>query len=1343
MLDHFLLPFIISFASAGLYDIISENPHLSQLKIRKKIEAAYKRALKKCRKNADKYEYKSCFLSSSFTLVEKDIKRIPQNLTEGDKELLRLFRKELEADNETQAMLHSIVSSETLLQIKENIVPAQKLILQATTDIKQTLIDYINSAQSTTSLPAYNHFVKLSPQENYISRHITTHKQDSGSSAKAEKLIDILITTKGVRVALLGTAGQGKTTELKQTALQLIRRKTYPLFISLANYSPEKQTINQYLNVGWRALPPDKTVLFMDGFDEIQPANIIHAIRNIQAFAEQNPQVRIVLSSRTNFYEQPQLGYGDGTLQGFTIFYLQHLTETDCKRYISEKYKFDYNDFINEVDRHNLNPLLENPFFLNAIAGIYATGRKLDGNRGQIIYTLIKEQLYTDIAHYRNIGNAEELEKYMMDKLRYVALSMVMTGMRTISQQELKRIIPDKQNRNLIKCSTIFYRSGNSQVWEFQHAYFLEYLAAEYLSTLTFSHIQKLVTGESTGRVMPAWQNTVMLLLSTSDSDILLFGELVNWLIDTDPEILLWIETERLSSGLREHIFYDIFKYHKVKKTNIHMRKDNLKDYARFGNTTACIDFIFSEAVNTRNENIVRINALEVLSCMDFSNYIDTRKVLEELIRMIDDPCTDEYLTELILDCIIEADIYISRDIDYLLQKFQHNDNEFIRRCFYRLFIKENTPEQHIDYLIEGLYLDGTDHDTDDEIYQDAYSIQALIRCKSGESISRIIQLLIQNKDYINISDATRFFVDLVNNAIQAYPTHNVLFEDITDLLTNITLYNTEQTKNIIRFFYTTGTFECLIDKLIYKNIDILPHKLMLLAYIIDLNNYQQIIRLYNQHSITEEDIQKLCLDIPNDKEKRLICKEITKQTGIKIVIQRTYDWRKYNITQTQKAFDILFDQQRFKQTCYQFIDKYKPLTRKKLNCILIQRESKQIGKDITNRAVLQFIENITRDNLDQIITQEFIDQYIYERNMVYFIYNMLCENGPYIIISRQHITYLQIWFDKHILNTDFTTAVGICNRCETIMDGYATILFLLMKVFNFKCPESKLYEMTLCAVPEFIGYPSLDYLYERCTNKKEFNSHVVENIIDNKISFNYIYQEHVTHIFSNKLSQAYRHIINELTCKQFDNDTHNEIIKLYFRTGLPSEPILEMWDQLDIHLKLTIAEELFKKEEYFFLLEKLPTLYPHAEKEDQKTILNLLIECGDIQGLAYGVTWTSIYKEDPFDMIFELFDRCHDIKLLPAFLEILRILYTEPDITDREQFYLNTIAGIRELALADKENFPVVINALKMFVASHKSDLLELNRLEREIDDLKEQYDKKYYPIKTLTDAGELLDTF
>lgn len=95
-----------------------------------------------------------------------------------------------------------------------------------------------------------------------------------------------------LRMVLLGGAGLGKTTELQQVAWEISKRKRYPIFVSLNNYTSGRTNIGQYFNPRWNEVPPQQLVILMDGFDEIEPGSTMQAVRDIQAFAEQNPSVK-------------------------------------------------------------------------------------------------------------------------------------------------------------------------------------------------------------------------------------------------------------------------------------------------------------------------------------------------------------------------------------------------------------------------------------------------------------------------------------------------------------------------------------------------------------------------------------------------------------------------------------------------------------------------------------------------------------------------------------------------------------------------------------------------------------------------------------------------------------------------------------------------------------------------------------------------------------------------------------------------------------------------------------------------------------------------------------------
>ncbi|MDZ3927204.1 NACHT domain-containing protein [Parabacteroides goldsteinii] len=396
-------------------------------------------------------------------------------------------------------------------------------------------------------------------------------------------IVEVIEQTDSLRMVLLGGAGLGKTTELQQVAWEISKRKKFPIFLSLNNYTSRETNIEKYINPRWNEIPPQQLVILMDGFDEIEPGSTMQAVRDIQSFAEQNPSIKIIVSSRTNFYNKTSGEEEGSTLRDFSPYLLESLTQEDYKKYITENFTFDYDCFYKEVTQNRLLPLLENPFFLIALAEIYAEEGKLDKNKSLIIGQLIEKRLNNDIAHYKDaVKDIADNKDHIFKTLKEIATCMVVAGLRSITGKELLFLARNQNNVNLIKRATLFIKSNQRGYWQFEHSYFQEYLAAQYFADLSIDEIKKMMTGSGSGHVMPTWQNTLTLLLSLLKSTDSLFSDLIDWLVNTDPVALLGIEPERLSEDLREQIFRDIFNYYKGKLIWLDNTRINYEDYASF-----------------------------------------------------------------------------------------------------------------------------------------------------------------------------------------------------------------------------------------------------------------------------------------------------------------------------------------------------------------------------------------------------------------------------------------------------------------------------------------------------------------------------------------------------------------------------------------------------------------------------------------------------------------------------------------------------------------------------------------------------------------------------------------
>lgn len=134
-----------------------------------------------------------------------------------------------------------------------------------------------------------------------------------------------LVKTKN-RIVLLGDAGTGKTEEINYISHYYSTQNVgiRPIKIKLRNYVD--QDIVDYLTEEHKELNDENILLLFDGFDEVESKNKMTLIRKILFYEEQHPNVKIVITSRKNTY--------NNELSNFEVYYLMNLDNTDIDKFI-------------------------------------------------------------------------------------------------------------------------------------------------------------------------------------------------------------------------------------------------------------------------------------------------------------------------------------------------------------------------------------------------------------------------------------------------------------------------------------------------------------------------------------------------------------------------------------------------------------------------------------------------------------------------------------------------------------------------------------------------------------------------------------------------------------------------------------------------------------------------------------------------------------------------------------------------------------------------------------------------------------------------------------------------
>ncbi|MDL2319714.1 hypothetical protein LJC45_01090 [Alistipes sp. OttesenSCG-928-B03] len=1369
-----IMPIVLSLISGvagnAIYDKIkSYIPLLQNPSLEDKVKIAYKSALgawstnslirEKYALSQDKFQQ---YLDGTITLN-------PFDLSYEEQQLLGYFKAELEKDTDTLVLLNYIQNQQTLKTVVD-MREGQNLLAQTQMNCHTELMQVLAEIKSTlpiiepvdANIIPNNYFIKdMRALSNYIPRRLTEVLSNGANILYS--LEDLVKQEHSNHIAILGSAALGKTTELKQTAIRIAEGgRMFPIFISLNQYDPNLQTIETLLPIEWVKVSENHIVLFLDGYDEIQQDKSLTAKRHIIAFAEQHPTVKIVLSSRTNFYELPSKDdKTGGTIKNFIPYFLQPLCRADISSFLKRAYGIDYEPFMKEVIKHDYENLIDNPFYLNAIADYYSIREGvLPPYKGEIIKALIDKRLSHDIDHFMETRDIKDEHPDLFRLLRKIAGCMSVAGIRVVDEENLRKVIPNREDWNLVKCGTTFIKDRES--WLFEHGNFQEYMTAQLLSGQSFETIKSLITGSGSGQILPAWQNTINFLLGILNPTSELCNKILDHYRDIDPMALLGIESDKLTHELRKRIFETVFDYYKQRKIWIsHSPKLDMSLYGQFGCSDMCVDYMLSEALSQDNDRIVRINALLVLKEMNFAEYNNRNDASSVLINSIKNITEGSWINDTI-NVILEIDSYSQEDVESLFEMLGHRNNEYVRTALYELIIKEKLGDKYIDYLLHGLsFIHHNLHDketTDREnvhMGEDRYLRLALGTCALFSSFEKIVRYIFDERHMrYSFFDGNDFLEVITKSAIFHYNAgEEGAIKWMLRLIEKVLLHHNNVLPTLLTFFSETKTQNGAIQKILVSTNDHF-YKAWLLPHFVDIDNYHLIFNAFIQGVITEDSYRGICnLFYHRDKDicNRLI-EDARTNMDIEIIIEPPFDWDAYRAKRSQEGFDILFDKERLRKECIAIVKEHEPITKKKLNQIDIATHEGGYKGRVINSAVWNLLIAFMDD--EKSVSSDKIDKWFQqEANVDYWIIfqiiekvkgrNKKDEQKYELEISEAQIKYMQDWFDANIRSVDFATATKRTSEKQFTVNSMAVLVISLMQSMEFDCPDDVLLEMTHCCLATIDWGLTLEDIRLRIFDMSLLDARIVDNIINDKIELDHVLREHMEYAFKYDLSDAYDFIFRTLPRHEDDDYLRAHILDAYSGAKRGTGHCLKHWNLYNIETKLQIAKYLATAEMFDFIRQELPLLYSEANEEQRETINSFLILSGDIRGLENSINWINNTKRSPFSQHDKLLTHFESLEALPCLLQLLEISYDKtvamPHMLDSMTPLV--VNGITHLGLAKKENYSEVIKCLHGFIDMHKDKLEHVEFLNSHIEMLHAEYDKKYSQTYSFQEAISIIN--
>ncbi len=522
-----------------------------------------------------------------------------------------------------------------------------------------------------------------------------------------QKNCDLLIEiNEHPRIVLLGDAGMGKSTELRWICHDLKDTEEYLLIYKrLADY--------QGHNAGLIDLPlilseqEGKIVLILDGLDEV---SLSSAKQEIEKFTNDYPSVKVIVSCRSNAYAN--------TLENFTEYYLGPLTFPDIRGYLQSKLGDFCNPFLEFWRvRYPFNPtqLIDNPFFLTSICEyIQDKGNKVPGSLGDVFEHLIAKSLELRLKDFSSFGEGDlnELRKSCRKSLEKLAFVMEFCGQSAISKTELKQLISDTHERDVLlgKSSLIEVQDDNS--WRFAHNNFQEYLAARVLSRAKkLSVIKRAIAAKPDyERLKWSWINALSFLLGLWKDDSEIKTNLLNWLAieDLDPLIKIGsFEREKISLSSRERIFRLAFESCEKKDINFGSHHYHYWDLAAFAESPITITYLLNKLKSPKVTMTIKNNVFVLLKSMsgDSIPYEKRKELRSELFKHVYD---FKINTSLNRHYALEALIKLFHDLTTeesinLVKTFFYSKDSNERKSAYHVIKKQKLQVVFMEQLIRRI----------------------------------------------------------------------------------------------------------------------------------------------------------------------------------------------------------------------------------------------------------------------------------------------------------------------------------------------------------------------------------------------------------------------------------------------------------------------------------------------------------------------------------------------------------------------------------------------------------------------------------------------------------------
>lgn len=499
-------------------------------------------------------------------------------------------------------------------------------------------------------------------------------------------------------IVLLGNPGYGKSSELKQLALDLWKsrneNKLIPVFYVLKNFS-SASNITGFLPENYKFT--DNLVLILDGIDEIE--NIVDFSNKLRNFISDNKEyikdskMKFLISCRTNVYRKYIKSIND-----FETWFLDEIDIPSSVQFLDKKFNIDIREHKN-FDLYKHQELLENPFYLELIGKYYQTHKILLTNKAKLIDEYVELRLNEDKeVKYQNDINFDTDK--IISYTQKIAFALEAMQKPNLNSSEIKRVIKIDEKEF---AKNPFLEENLDGSWSFVHKNIQEYFVAKMLKSLSFEQIIEFIRIDSyTNKIHPTWYNVIAFLLNL-DLDENVYDSLIQWLLDNDFELLFNADSNRISDQIKTTVLQNFFTKKCIEET---LWINDAREIALFSESESNIEYLIANIKDKSIHRRARMSAIKLLSYMNFDEkyHLELKELILDIIN--ENNFEDENYLSLKQDAImLIGSLGLNNDIvffDTIISNLKDRDNKEIISSILHS-VPSKSVENNISYFLEIL----------------------------------------------------------------------------------------------------------------------------------------------------------------------------------------------------------------------------------------------------------------------------------------------------------------------------------------------------------------------------------------------------------------------------------------------------------------------------------------------------------------------------------------------------------------------------------------------------------------------------------------------------------------